>query len=102
MVGESMTIDLLMSPFEFIVQQLMTYILPNASMIGALFLIIALMISLASGLEFGTSLFFLSPLIIGLIGQAFIPNLFWVVLILLSTILWTMVAFKIANVSRGD
>jgi hypothetical protein len=95
-----MAIDLLANPIMYIFDGLTRFILPNGTLIGISVLVFGIMACLANGIELGKSMIFLSPLLIGLVAQNYMPTLVWILIILLSTILWTLVSLKIVNLAR--
>lgn len=89
---------ILETPFDFILQGLAAYVFGNMALVGLFVIIMAIIFCMANEFDLTFTFIVITPLLIGLVGATYLPNIIWAFPIGLSIVLWTLVFFKIGGI----
>ena len=90
----------LASPIDYIIDSLVQYVFGSYPFFAGYLIILALVVGVKNGFNKELTIYVMSPMLVSLIVASFLPQVFWLVLIIFSTALWALFFFKIGNISR--
>jgi len=92
---------ILTTPIDYMLSQLYSYVFGNWTMIAGFLIIAAIVMCMVNGLDLTSTALVVTPLFIGMMMVNWSPMIYWSIIILMACILWIVVAFAIAGISKS-
>jgi hypothetical protein len=91
-----MTVDLLTSPIEYLLNELQVYLFANWRLLALFIIIFAIVICMANGLDLETTIILITPMMVGMIVTSlYLPKIMWIFIILFASILWIIFGLQL-------
>jgi len=85
---------------DWILQQLVDNLFGSYTLLAIYIIFFAVLICMANDIPLMLGLIISVPMLAGMIGIGILPNIFWVIPILISSVLWIGVAYIFLGISK--